>query len=174
MINGLSAKDIISHLELNPHPEGGFYKETYRSDGSIGEKSLPENMKGSRTYATSIYYLLRTQDSSAFHRIKSDEIWHFHGGDPLEIFEIDEDGNLVVTILGSNILDNEKLSYIVVANRWFAARPANSSNTAGYSLVSCGVAPGFDPQDFEMADLNDVKPVIDQNPSLADLIIQHN
>ena len=170
-MNNLSPEEIITTLDLSPHPEGGFYKETYRSTGTIGENSLPDNMVGYRTYGTSIYYLLRSHDFSAFHRIKSDEIWNFNAGDALEIFEIDGDGKLLRTVLGSDIKNGETLNHVVVANRWFAARPIAASKTKGYSLVTCIVAPGFDPQDFEMANASILREVIAKNPVVDQLLI---
>ena len=171
-MNNLSPQEVIATLNLAPHPEGGFYKETYRSTGTIGENSLPDNMVGYRTYGTSIHYLLRSTDFSAFHRIKSDEIWNFNAGDALEIFEIDSEGKLISTILGSDIKNGEVLTHVVVANRWFAARPLASGINKGYSLVTCIVAPGFDPQDFEMANASILREAIVKNPMVDELLIQ--
>ena len=171
-MNRMTANEVISTLDLAPHPEGGFYKETYRSTGTIGENSLPDNMVGYRTYGTSIHYLLRSEDFSAFHRIKSDEIWNFNGGDALEIFEIDAEGKLISTILGSDIRNSQVLTHVVLANRWFAARPAVNSTASGYSLVTCIVAHSFDPQDFEMANASILREAIEKNPIVDELLIK--
>ena len=171
-MRNLTAEEIVKQLDMSTHPEGGFFKETYRALGTIGENSLPDNMVGYRRYATSIHYLLRSKDFSAFHRIKSDEIWHFHAGDTLEIYEIDEDGKLIVTALGSNIQAGEALTYVVSANRWFAARPKKDGGDVGYCLVSCNVAPGFDPQDFEMANHMILRDEIERYPELSDLTLK--
>ena len=171
-MDNLSIQEIINELELKPHPEGGYYKETYRSNGTIGENSLPDNMQGYRRYSTSIHYLLKSDQKSAFHRIKSDEIWHFHSGDPVEIFEINASGELETTVIGLNIREKQQLTHVVLANRWFAARPLNSAKKQGFSLMSCNVAPGFDPLDFEMANQTILKEQIGRYPALEELTMK--
>jgi len=133
----------IQKLGLLPHPEGGFYKESYRSKESI----ILENNKV-RSHATAIYFLMEANNFSAFHRIMSDELWHFYAGDPLEVLYIDHKGHLRRILLGQNPVNGEQLQAVVPANTWFGSRPSNLSN---YSLVGCTVSPGFDFQDFEMA-----------------------
>ncbi len=133
-------------LGLNPHPEGGYYKETYRSEGSLLLKN--DGQAKSRQYATAIYFLMETGNFSAFHRIKSDELWHFYYGDPLEVFYIDLSGVLQRILLGQNPENGETLQALVPASVWFASRPLK---TGQYSLVGCTVSPGFDFEDFEMA-----------------------
>ena len=86
----MTAQYYIEHLQLLSHPEGGHYKETYRSEGSIPAACLPDNINGSRSYSTAIYFLLQQGDFSAFHRIKSDECWHFYDGDTLLVRGSDE------------------------------------------------------------------------------------
>jgi len=98
---------------------------------------------------TAIYFLLQQNDFSAFHRIKSDECWHFYAGDPLVIYVIKQDGNLYIITLGDDISNGQLFQYIVPANCWFASRPAADSN---WCFVGCTVAPGFDFADFELAD----------------------
>ena len=85
-------KHIIEKLDLQPHPEGGYFRETYRSNGVICNECLNDDIEGERNYCTSIYFLLTSKEFSAFHRIKQDEIWHFYDGGPLEIAWIGEDG----------------------------------------------------------------------------------
>ncbi|NWJ49943.1 MAG: cupin domain-containing protein [Bacteroidetes bacterium] len=139
----------IDGLSLNKHPEGGWYKEIYRSNEVIPLSHLPSRFSGDRTFATSIFFLLEGNDFSTLHRIKADEIWHFYEGSSLEIVSIDDDGNLEKVVLGRNLLLGEKLQYVVPQGHWFGARVLDSSS---YSLVGCGVAPGFDFEDFEMGD----------------------
>jgi predicted cupin superfamily sugar epimerase len=133
----------INHLALQPHPEGGYYTEVFRSTQQVCLNGKEENRKA----CTSIYYLLEGEDYSGFHRILSDEIWYFHKGNPLHIHVINERGihetrELSDTTTGS-------LSVIVPAGLWFSAElPAKTS----YCLVSCAVAPGFEFSEFEMAD----------------------
>lgn len=136
----------IDKLALISHPEGGFFKEIYRSNGS--GVFLMNGERKTRNYSTSIYFLMEKGDFSAFHKIQSDEVWHFYGGEALEIFHIDQKGELIKTLLGPNPEKGEKLQAVIPANVWFGSRPAPSSK---YSLVGCTVSPGFDFEDFEMA-----------------------
>jgi predicted cupin superfamily sugar epimerase len=145
----MTADYFIDHLQLQPHPEGGFFKETYRSAGFISQACLPNTFTGPRHYSTAIYFLLRQNDFSAFHRIASDECWHFYEGGSLLIHVIDEKGNYSRTQLGRKIHENELLQFVVPAQCWFASEPLPGTE---FSLVGCTVAPGFDFADFEMAD----------------------
>jgi predicted cupin superfamily sugar epimerase len=137
----------IDHLDLKPHPEGGFYKETYRAAESIPGTALPHRFEGARNFSTAIYFLLRSQDKSLFHRIKSDELWHFHAGSALAIYVLTETG-LTIHKLGCRVDEGEALQIVVPANTWFGAKVIDDN---AYALVGCTVAPGFDFQDFEMA-----------------------
>jgi len=145
----MNAEYFIKHLQLQPHPEGGYFKETYRSKDIISSNCLPADFNGDRSYSTAIYFLLQQGDFSAFHRIKSDECWHFYEGDTLLIHIIDEEGNYSCTKLGRKIHEGEVFQFIVPANCWFASEPAKET---AFTLVGCTVAPGFDFADFEMAD----------------------
>ncbi len=140
-------EDLISYYQLLPHPEGGYYKETYRSGAVIdtGSSEFP----GGRHYGTAIYFLLQQQDFSAFHRIKSDEIWHFYEGGPLLIHMIDPAGNLTTIRLGRHAAEGETFQAMVPAGSWFASEPVSG---AGFAFVGCTVAPGFDFSDFELAE----------------------
>lgn len=144
----LTVTEWIEQYQLQPHPEGGWYKETYKSSEAIAAGALPERFAGSRSFSTAIYFLLEQGNFSAFHRIKSDECWHFYAGDPLEVFVLHQDGKLEVITLGNDILHGQLFQYVVPANCWFASRPAKEST---YCFVGCTVAPGFDFADFEMA-----------------------
>ena len=139
---------LIDHYQLEQHPEGGFYKETYRSKGIIKSECLPGEFKGERNFSTAIYFLLRKGDFSAFHRIKSDECWHFYEGDSLLVHIIDIAGNYSCIRLGRNVKEGETYQFIVPAGCWFASEPAPGTS---YAFVGCTVAPGFDFADFEMA-----------------------
>jgi predicted cupin superfamily sugar epimerase len=139
----MTAKQYVDLLQMTPHPEGGFYKECFRSNQSI---QFP-GFAGERSVSTSIYFLLEKGQTSALHRIKSDEIWFFHDGQTLEIIELDTEGNEIITLLGKNISIGERLQHVVPANRWFGARLAEGSE---FCLVGCQVSPGFDFQDFEL------------------------
>jgi predicted cupin superfamily sugar epimerase len=139
----MTAKQYVDLLQMNPHPEGGFYKECFRSKEELNFNGF----EGTRSLSTSIYFLLEQGQTSSLHRIKSDEIWYFHDGQTLEIIELDEYGNEIITRLGKNILDGDVLQHVVVAGRWFGARP---SEGASFCLVGCQVSPGFDFKDFEL------------------------
>lgn len=141
------AKYWTEHLNLLPHPEGGYFKEVYRSNEKIKLNSLPDRFSDDRSISTSIYFLLVVDEFSAFHKIKSDEVWHFYDGDPVSIYVIDNEGKLIEYKLGINPDDGFAPQVIIPANTWFA-----SETTGSYSLVGCTVAPGFDFNDFEMGD----------------------
>ena len=143
----MNSNDLINHLGLQPHPEGGYYKETYRSSGIIPLHCLSSNFKGDRHYATAIYFLLQQDDFSAFHRIRSDECWHFYEGGTLLIHVIDQQGTYTCIRLGRNIDQGELYQFVVPAGAWFAAEPAHTD----FALVGCSVSPGFDFADFELA-----------------------
>lgn len=137
-----SSSTVIPLLGLQAHPEGGWYRETFRSpvevrlaDGRI------------RSAGTSILFLLEAGEFSAFHRVASDEIWHFHSGVPLELVTIDPSGNLESVTLGSDLSSGAKPHHAVPAGWWQAAAPLGAE---GYSLVGCTVSPGFDFADFVM------------------------
>jgi len=143
-----NAEHYIHQLNLLPHPEGGYYKEVYRSALSISSGALPQSFGGNRQICTSIYFLIEQGNFSAFHRIKSDETWHFYDGSALEVIELAAHGQLKKTAIGRNLEKDEQLQYTVKANTWFASRVKESGD---FSLVGCTVSPGFDFEDFEMA-----------------------
>jgi predicted cupin superfamily sugar epimerase len=154
----------IQHLKLQPHPEGGAYARVYTAELIIPQKSLPENFSGDRNSCTHIYYLLRQNDFSAFHRIQSDELWHFYDGDTLCIYEIDKHGELTEHLLGKNSENGEAPFHIIKAGNWFASKLKTGGS---YALVGCTVSPGFDFAEFEMGDRNKL---IKSHPQYADLI----
>ena len=142
------AKFYIDNLNLQPHPEGGYYKETYRSKEIIPSSAL-KDFDGERNYSTAIYYLLKQGDFSAFHKIKSDECWHYYAGNTLLIHVLNNDTNYNCIKLGPAIENDEVLQFVVPANTWFGAECAADSS---FTLTCCTVAPGFDFADFEIAD----------------------
>lgn len=137
---------IIAKFGLTPHPEGGYFKETYRSDALTSSDGKERNV------STAIYYLLEGDDFSAFHRIQSDEMWHFYSGDTLEIVEITTDGVLKHHLLGTDYSANIP-QVVIPAGSWFAAHLPKKNALA---FVGCTVAPGFDFEDFEMAQQEDL------------------
>ena len=147
------AKYYIDKIQLVPHPEGGYYKEIYRAGEMILAEDLTGNFKGNRNISTSIYFLLQRNDFSAFHRLKSDELWHFYDGSTIRISIIDEDEKFSEIFLGKNIAEGEKFQAVIKKNCWFAAELADKSS---FALVGCTVSPGFDFQDFEIADCEEL------------------
>jgi predicted cupin superfamily sugar epimerase len=140
-----SAADWIRRLELVPHPEGGFYRETYRASEHVAKEHLPPRFGGGRALSTAIYFLLVGEQVSALHRIKSDEVWHFYTGTAIDLFVIGPDGSLAIQRLGPR----GPFQALVPAGSWYGAA---LSEGAGWALVGGTVAPGFDFADFELAD----------------------
>jgi predicted cupin superfamily sugar epimerase len=142
-----SIENIINELKLEPHPEGGYFKETYRSLGEINEEHLEAGYEGKRNYSTCIYFLLTSGNFSALHRIKQDEIWHFYDGSPIRLHMISELGIHSEHTIGRDFKKGEIPQFIVPGGCWFAAEVINSNS---YSLVGCTVSPGFSFEDFEL------------------------
>ena len=147
-----TAQSYIQALQMQPHPEGGFFSESYRSEQTM-EAPAPGGGTRQRNVSTAIYFLLEAGNFSAFHRIRSDEIWHFYAGQALEVLELLPSGELCCTRLGPDIADGELPQYVVPANTWFASRVADGGT---FSLVGCTVAPGFDFADFRLARREDL------------------
>lgn len=154
---------IVRMLELEAHPEGGFYRETFRATARVrhvDEDASGEAGKASRAAGTAIYYLLPTGTFSAWHVVTSDEAWHFYDGAPLELVTIDPAGELDVIMLGRDFALGQRPQHVVRAGWLQAARPAASDDivaatdaaraAAAYSLCGCTVTPGFEFADFAM------------------------
>ena len=141
-------KRLIRNYKLKAHPEGGYFRESYRSTGTIPAAALDGSFIGPRSYSTAIYFLLPEGSISRLHRIKSDEIWHFYLGGPLNLAQIMPDGRVVSVTLGRDIKAGQEFQHVVPAGCWFGASPSPGS---GFSFVGCTVAPGFDFADFELA-----------------------
>lgn len=139
----------VTTLDLLPHPEGGYYRETYRSQSTIPHTGLAAGFSGERLVSTAIYFLLEAGNFSAFHRIRSDEMWHFYDGFPIGIHMISPDGEYRLMKIGNDPERGALFQGVVPAGWWFAAEVLDNQP---YSLVGCTVAPGFDFADFEMAE----------------------
>jgi uncharacterized protein len=137
-VNAASA--VIEALGLVPHPEGGFYRETFRAPQIVA------TAQGPRAASTAIYFLLPAGSFSALHRIRSDEVWHHYDGDPLDLHTIDPAGTHEIVRLGPDVVRGDRPQHAVAAGVWQAAVPVGSR----FSLCGCTVAPGFDFADFEM------------------------
>ena len=131
------AQRLIAALGLEPHPEGGYFKQTYRSSTTV------QGSQGLRRAATSIYYLLEGDDFSSFHRLQSDEIWHHYRGAAVAIEIIEPTGKHVQLMIG----EDDRLQAAILAGSWFAAHLCGEG---AYALVGCDVAPGFEYEDFEI------------------------
>lgn len=164
-----TASEIVAKLKLNPHPEGGFFSETFRDTSIVLPLcQLPPDYKVDRPVSTAIYFLVPSGNVSRLHRIPCAETWHFYLGEPLTIVELNEvDGIVKLTNLGPNFIGKDQQpQYTVPPNVWFGAFPtkdfsispdgalikaAPRDSETHYSLVGCTCAPAFQFQDFELA-----------------------
>ena len=137
----------IEKLQLEAHPEGGYFRQTYRSDVMIAREALPAGFAGARAASTAIYFLLEGKKFSAFHRLRSDEVWHFYVGDPLVVHVISPEGEYSSILLGRDLEAGQALQGVVRAGCWFASHVADWNS---FAVAGCTVAPGFDFEDFEM------------------------
>jgi len=157
---------LIEKLELVRHPEGGWYRETYRSGEMIPANGLPERFDGGRAFCTAIYFLLGKTDISRLHRIKSDEMWHFYAGACLTVHLLTPHGEHKTIKLGTDLASGETFQAVVPAGCWFGAEV---SGYGEYSLVGCTVSPGFDFADFEMGSGDALRK---QFPDHTDIILR--
>ncbi len=145
----LTAEGLVRALDLRPHPEGGFYRETYRAGECLVAEALPPRFAGARAMSTCIYFLLPGDQVSRLHRINSDEVWHFYAGSALTLSVIAPDGALAQVRLGARVEAGERFQAVVPAGCWYGAAVADPG---GWALVGGTVAPGFDFTDFELAE----------------------
>ena len=139
------AQKYIKQLQLKKHPEGGYFKEVYRSGEIILPEHLPKRYKQSRNFSTSIYFLLEGKQFSSFHLLQSDELWHFYDGSAVLLYIINQKGELTVKKLGRD--EDCELQLTIEKQSWFAAELENNKS---FALFGCTVSPGFDFDDFEM------------------------
>jgi hypothetical protein len=143
----MEAEEVAELLGLEPHPEGGFYREAYRSRGRIAAESLPDSYAGDRAFSTAIYFLLTPDTFSAMHRIPTDEIFHFYAGGPVELFRISADGEADTTLLGADLASGQRPMCIVPGGIWQGSRLVDGGR---WGLLGTTVAPGFEFVDLEM------------------------
>ena len=155
----LRIEELVTNLHMKPHPEGGFYAEMYRSNQELETKT------GNRSLITSIYFLLRSQDVSHFHRIKSDELWFWHEGSPLSVHLLGEKGHEILKLGTADRLGTFP-QHLVKANTIFGS---SVDYPDSYALVSCVVAPGFDFRDFELFKAEDLLPLF---PKAKEIIVK--
>jgi uncharacterized protein len=143
-----SAKEIQELLKLQPLPvEGGFFAETYRSQSTLSQRSLPAGYSGERPLSTAIYYMLTPDTFSAMHRLKGDEVYHFYLGDPAEMLILTPDGTGETLLMGQDIVSGMRLQHVVPGGAWQGSRLAPGGK---FALLGTTMAPGFDPADFEL------------------------
>lgn len=140
---------LTQSLELREHPEGGYYREVYRSADEIQHNDIAGKFNGSRNYGTSIYFLLTSESFSAFHKINQDETWHFYEGSAIDLHVISPDGAYQKVKIGSSLEKGEVFQFTVPGDHWFAAKVEKDES---YALVGCTVAPGFDFEDFTLGE----------------------
>jgi uncharacterized protein len=156
----------VDKLQLKPHPEGGFYRETYQAPLQIAKSALPAAFRGDRSASTAIYFLIDGENFSAFRRIAADEMWHFYAGTALALELIDPVGKHTQLLLGNNPDAGEEFQAVIPAGCWSASHVRDASS---YSLVGCTVAPGFDFADFELAKRAELSAQFPQHKTLIHL-----
>ncbi len=162
----MKAKEIIKLLKLKPHPEeGGYFAEAYRSEESIPKKYLPRRYSGKRPYSTAIYYLITPDTFSAMHRLKSDEVFHFYAGDPVEMLQILPGGRRKKIVMGNKIGKGQSLQALVPCGAWQGTRLKKGGK---FALLGTTVAPGFELEDYEHGNRNKL---IRQYPKLKKEIL---
>ncbi|WP_420385006.1 cupin domain-containing protein [Roseivirga sp.] len=154
----------IEKLNLQEHPEGGFFAETYRSKDRLHESKLPDRYESPRVFGTSIYFLLTTKSVSNFHRLNSDEIWHFHTGGVARVHFIDKNGNHSTHLVGADFDRHERFQLTIPKHTWFAAEVVEGD----FILLGCTVAPGFEFEDFELADRTALSSAYPQHLTLVE------
>jgi uncharacterized protein len=161
------AKDAaywIRKLYLEPHPEGGYYRQTYKAAMVLPKESLLPTFTGPRPASTAIYFLLEGENFSAFHRLRSDELWHFYQGETLLIHVIEADGRYFTIQLGTDTDAGDVFQDVVKAGCWFASEVKGGK---AFALVGCTVAPGFDFEDFELAEREELMRSYSQHRGLV-------
>ena len=155
------AKKYIKQLQLKKHPEGGYYKEVYRSGELILPEHLPERYKSTRNFSTSIYFLLEGKQFSAFHLLQSDELWHFYDGGSVILYVINQKGELSIKKLGKK--KDCELQLTIEKQNWFAAEVEDKRS---FSLFGCTVSPGFEFEDFIMGSRDELIKKFPQHSAL--------
>jgi len=154
----------IEKLNMQPHPEGGYFVQTYKSPEMINRAALPQRYEGDRSFSTAIYFLLTGENFSTLHWLASDEMWHFYYGDPLTVYMISPEGKRQELLLGPEMENGQQFQGMVPAGYWFGSKV---SDPEGYALVGCTVSPGFEFDDFKLAKR---EALIAQFPKHQDLI----
>ena len=163
----LDVDDIVRLLGLERHPvEGGYYAETYRSADELGTDCLPDGYKMPRSLSTAIYYLLTPETRSEMHRLKSDEVFHFYLGDPVDMLNLSPDGSSTIVTLGQEVAAGQKLQHIVLKGVWQGALLRDGGR---FALLGTTTAPGFDYADYESGARDEL---LHRYPDRRDLIVR--
>ncbi|MGB1241384.1 MAG: cupin domain-containing protein [Chitinophagales bacterium] len=166
----LQAQKYIQNLQLEAHPEGGYYRRSYQSNIILPSTSLPNRFKNSRLAASAVYFLLTTDSFSAFHRLQADELWHFYAGTSVVLYLIHPDGRLETIEVGNPLINpNASFQALIPAQTWFAAAV---TATDSYALVGCTLAPAFDFEDFELAEKMGLAKEYPQHAELIELFVR--
>jgi uncharacterized protein len=145
-----TTRELIEHFKMTRIPqEGPWFTLTWRSDDTLARSALPDRYDGPRPAGTAIIGIITRTDFSAMHRLKTDEMWHYYGGDPLELLVLHPDGSAEAVVLGPDVLAGQMLQYVVPRGSWQGARPLGKKSDT-YSLFGDTLAPGFEYADFEM------------------------
>ncbi len=160
----MAADELVRHFGMRSHPEGGFFVETYRSQGRIPAGALPEGW-GEYAWSTAILFLLRQGDCSRLHRIRQDETWHFYLGGLLSLAAIASGGAASETVSGQDVAAGQKVQCTVPAGSWFGARPCEGTD---YALVGCTAAPGFEFADYELGTRGELLSCFPRHRSLVE------
>ena len=155
------AQKYIKQLQLKKHPEGGYFREVYRSGERILPTHLPKRYKSLRNFSTSIYFLLEGNQFSSFHLLQSDELWHFYDGSAVQLYTINQRGNLSVKKLGRD--QERELQLTIEKQNWFAAEIEDKKS---FALFGCTVSPGFEFDDFELGKRDDLIKKFPQHSAL--------
>jgi predicted cupin superfamily sugar epimerase len=160
----MSAEEVIKALGLQPHPkEGGFFRETYRSDEALASGALAPRYRAERSVSTVIYYLLTPDTYSALHRLKSDEVFHFYLGGSVRMLQLFPEGGGETIVLGPDLARGQRLQVVVPRGVW----QGSFLEAGAFALMGCTVAPGFDYADYESGPRD---ALLAQYPQFADLI----
>lgn len=164
-MNGRDARYWIENLGLEAHPEGGYFRQTYKAELVVPKAALPAGFAAARAASTAIYFLLEGKNFSAFHRLRSDEVWHFYAGDPLVVHVIEPEGRYFSILLGHDPEAGQVLQAVVPAGCWFAS---HVEDWQSFAVVGCTVAPGFDFGDFEMGKRQELVRIYPQHQALIE------
>ncbi|WP_296636422.1 cupin domain-containing protein [Polaribacter sp.] len=166
----MDSQEIIEHFQLKEHPEGGYFKETYRSSITVKSENLEHQFNGNRNLCTSILFLLTSQKFSAFHKIKQDEIWHFYKGSTLKLHMISPEGDYSSKLIGTNFALGEIPQYTVPAYWYFAAEVIAPDS---FCFMGCTVSPGFDFKDFTLPSYQKLSQEFPEHKSIIKKLTHH-